>query len=152
MISRVSVKDIAPLADMIMRMSVDHCKIRIANREDIIDFFEGMADNPATVFLKYSAEEDGPVMGGICFMVVPFMWNGDHLRAVEVAFHADPILSATTRARVMISLLDAAEEELLKRDVDSITIGTQAHNDLGHYLEKRGYNFAEKLYMKAVPK
>lgn len=152
MIRKVKPEDVEEFIEMIMRMSQDHCKVREANPIDIAEFFMGMADNENNVFLAYVPEENGPILGAICFMIVPFMWNLDHIRAVEVAYHADPILSEKTRARVMIELLNEAEKMLFEKKVDSITIGTQVHNDLGHYLEKRGYNFAEKLYMKAVPR
>lgn len=144
----LSAEDIFNAADSIMRMGNEVCFLRKPRKEDIIDYIIGHLDNEDYWICAY--KENNVILGGAGLFFMPFLWNKNHIRAMETFLHADPDLPKAKKTRIMIALIEEIEKECRRREVDSLTIGTIVFNELDRYLEKKNYKLAEKLYIKEI--
>lgn len=143
----MDINDVFKCADFIYRCALETCNHRKPKYDDLIEEILSQFNNEIYWHCVY--EEEGEILGAGAIMFVPYKWNKEHQRAIEVAFHADPKLPVVTKGRICLKLLEFMEKECKRRNVDTFTIGTVPElNGMQRWIERKGFEVSEVHYIK----
>ena len=147
MIRTATIEDVYACADLIYRCAIETSKHRIPSYDDLIE--DVVSQFMTEIYWHCVYEEDGEVLGIGAVMFIPYKWNREHQRAIEVAYHADPKLPVIKKGKICLKLIEFMEDECKKRNVDTFTIGTVPElNGMDRWIEKRGFELSEKHFIK----
>lgn len=105
----------------------------------------GAQDHGNVVFV--SCRDDGKIVGGILFFVMPYLYSRRKMIAIEEWFYLD---EQYRKGFAGIKLLKTAERVLKLRGVDIINVICKAHQDKTALYERLGYRYTEKHFSKLV--
>jgi hypothetical protein len=104
------------------------------------------------VFRGY-VHDNGKIAGilGVTLPVATAFYDGSPRMAQEITFHADPALSAYTRIKTMLSLLDYAITDLRDIGVESLYINSdKRYPALGKMLDSRGFKPVSEMHYRRL--
>ena len=91
--------------------------------------------------------EDGKLVAYLCYFVHRNLHYQDYIYAMQDVLHVDPSHRGYFIAN---RLIEFANKELENIGVNVVTQHVSTKKDFGKLLERLGYNFAEKVYMRRL--
>lgn len=147
MIRKLNKTDLPSAVEFLKLCSVEVADWGELNKVDTYHFLDQALDNDAYYLIVYTDNEKIVGMGGM--LKVPNPFNISVKQYMEVIWHSHPQLSTTKRARIMCKLFD----EMMKStpgNISAIFFTSNNVNNIGDYLERKGFELHEKYYKKRV--
>jgi hypothetical protein len=118
------------------------------DRESVIDSLYAFL-NLDSVYMVVAEEKD-EILGVGVVGLFPSILNMKETKAVEFVWHSNIDLPKIKRGKVMLKILEHIEKEVRNRGASTLTIGIGVDNTLGPFLERKGFQFNERFYLKVV--
>jgi GNAT superfamily N-acetyltransferase len=149
MIRRANNEDASAIVEMSKKFYVHTSYYNLSKIEMNVDDVSALARHLITSGLMHVAELDGKVVGMIGVILVPFMFNADHVHAGEVIWWVDPEAQSAGIGKALLASIEGPAKAAGATHIQMVDLVTSGSHVAKLY-EAFGYQLTERAYTKVI--